>query len=429
MLSYGKSVDETEKLCYNIGGVEAFTHQGCEREVKLMLHGLSAVIFVPDDTAKTGLPRPLLLHSVLGAPLLQWLAESLFDGGIERFFLVCHDRFVADAKECLPQEAEVMTTMDSDPSDLLHVFLSTAEEEEEEITVIAGPVAFVPHLSRRSGTPQSVPVYRSNRERLMDALDENFSFSRFLRDNCGILSDFDGFYAVDSAAAALSLADHLRRDRILRLQKQGVEIYDADNCYIEPTVRIEPGAKLLPGTILKGNSVIRSEAVIGPWSLVENSEIGEASTVNASQVFDSRIAPQVNIGPFAHIRPGSELEKGVKIGNFVEIKNAKIGENTWASHLSYIGDAEVGSRCNFGCGTVTVNFDRKEKHKTVVGDDAFVGCHSALIAPVTVGNGAYIAAGSTVTSDVPENALAIARSRQTNKKDWASKHKLYREKE
>lgn len=388
-----------------------------------MLNGLSAVIFVPDDTSKTGLPQPLLLHRVLGAPLLQWLTETLYCGGVGRFFLVCHDRFVAQAKACLPKEAEVMTTMDSSPADLLHVFLSTAEEEEEDIAVIAGPVIFAPQLARRSGTPQSAPVYRANRERLMEALDENFSFSRFLRENCGVMSDFDGFYPVDSAAALLNFADLLRRDRVLRLQKQGVEIYDPDNCYIEPSVRIEPGAKILPGAILKGNTIIRSEALIGPWSVIENSEIGEGSSVNASQVYGSKVAAQVNIGPYAHIRPDSELEKGVKIGNFVEVKNAKIGENTWASHLSYIGDAQVGSRCNFGCGTVTVNFDRKEKHRTTVGDDAFIGCHSALVAPVTVGNGAYIAAGSTVTSDVPDNALAIARARQTNKKDWASKHK------
>ncbi len=388
-----------------------------------MMNGLSAVIFLPDDTAKTGLPRPLMLHSVLGAPLLQWLADALFGSGVGRFFLVCHDRFAAEAKACLPKEAEVMATMDSDPADLLHVFLSTAEEEEEDIAVIAGPMVFAPGLARRSGSPKPAAVYRANRQRLMEALDESFSFSRFLRDNCAVLSDYDGFFAVDSPATALMLAETLRRDRILRLQKLGVEIYDADNCYIEPSVRIEPGAKILPGAILKGKTIIRSGAVIGPWSVVENSEIGEESTVNASQVYGSKVASQVNIGPFAHIRAESELEKGVKIGNFVEVKNAKIGENTWASHLSYLGDAQIGSRCNFGCGTVTVNFDRKEKHKTTVGDDAFIGCHSALVAPVTVGNGAYIAAGSTVTSDVPENALAIARSRQTNKKDWASKHK------
>ncbi len=388
-----------------------------------MVNGSSAVIFLPDDTAKTGLPCPLMLHSVLGAPLLEWLANGLFGSGIGRFFLVCRERFTQAAVACIPKEAQVMTTADNDPADLLHVFLSTAEEEEEELYVIAAPTVYAPNLARRSGSPNHAAVYLAGRERLMEALDENFSFSRFLKGNCGILSDYDGFFPVDSAAAALELADLLRRDRILQLQKQGVEIYDADNCYIEPSVRLEPGVKLLPGAILKGKSVIRSNSLIGPWSLIENSEIGPDCTVNASQIYDSKLAGGVQVGPYAHLRQKCLLEKGVKIGNFVEMKNAKVGENTWASHLSYVGDAQVGSGCNFGCGTVTVNFDRKEKHQTTVGDNAFVGCHSALIAPVTVGEGAYIAAGSVITGDVPENALAIARSRQVNKKDWASKHK------
>ena len=145
--------------------------------------------------------------------------------------------------------------------------------------------------------------------------------------------------------------------------------------------------------------------------------------MNASQIYGSKVAADCNIGPYAHIRPETTIDRGVKIGNFVEVKNSHIGENTWASHLSYIGDAELGARCNLGCGTVTVNFDRVDKYKTTVGDDAFIGCHSALIAPVTIGNGAYIAAGTTVTDDVPDQALAISRTRQSNKKDWAAKHK------
>jgi len=215
----------------------------------------------------------------------------------------------------------------------------------------------------------------------------------------------------------------LRRDRILRLMKQGVEIDDADNCRIAPSARIEPNVRILSGSIIGEDCLIRSEAVIGPWSVIEHSEIGERTVVNASQVYRSKIGGDCMIGPYAHIRPDTVLERGVKIGNFVEVKNAHIGENTWASHLSYIGDARLGARCNLGCGTVTVNFDRVDKHKTTVGDDAFIGCNSALIAPITVGNGAYIAAGSTVTDDVPDQALAICRARQTNKKDWAAKHK------
>lgn len=382
---------------------------------------MSAVIFIPDDTVKTGFSQPMMLQSVYGAPLLAWLAESLYDSGIGRFFLVCHDRFVEQARSCMPSEVEIVTTADSNPADLLHVFLSTAEADE--ITIVAGPAVYAPSLAQRFGTPKASCVCRASTEELMTALDEEFSFSRFLREKCTFLSDFDGCFSVDSPAAVLELAGLIRRDKMLRLMKQGVEIFDADNCYVAPSVRIEPGAKLLPGAILRGSSVIRSESLIGPWTVIENSEIGERTTVNASQVCGAKIASDCAIGPNAHIRPDTVLERGVKIGNFVEVKNSHIGEDTWASHLSYIGDAQLGQRCNLGCGTVTVNFDRVDKFKTTVGDDAFIGCHSALVAPVTVGNGAYIAAGSTVTEDVPENALAISRTRQTNKKEWAAKHK------
>lgn len=385
--------------------------------------GLSAVIFVPDDTAKTGYPQPLMLQPVLGAPLLSWLAETMFEDGVQRFFLVCHDRFAQQARACLPAQAEVMTTMDSNPADLLHVFLSTADEDERDVTIIAGPAAYLPASARRSGTPLGSCVYRADRELLMDALDEQFTFSRFLKDNCSIMSDYDGFFTIDSPASALEFASVLRRDRMLRLMKQGVEIFDADHCHIEPTVRIERGAKLLPGAILRGATIIRSEAVIGPWSVIQDSEIGERAAVHASMVFDSRIAADALIGPYAHIRENSEIGRGVRIGNFVEVKNATVGERTFAAHLSYLGDATIGSDCNFGCGTATANFDRVEKHRTTVADKAFVGCHTALIAPVAVGEGAYIAAGSVITEDVPANALGIARSRQSNKRDWAAKHK------
>lgn len=392
-----------------------------------MLKGLSAIVFLPDDSSKTGYPRPLMLSKVLGAPLLAWLSDALYDSGVGRFFLVCHERFVAEACACLPKEAEVMTTADANAADLLHVFLSTADESEELVTILAGPAVFCPLLASRSGSPKAAPAYRADREQLMTALDEDFYFPRFLRDNCAVLSDFDGFFTVDSPAAALNLADRLRRDRMLRLMKQGVEIYDADSCYIEPTVRIETGARLLPGTMLKGSSIIRSGSVIGPWSVVENAEIGERSVINTSQVCNSKVASDVQVGPYAHLRDGAQLGRGVKIGNFVEVKNSTLGENTWASHLSYLGDAEIGERCNFGCGTVTVNYDRVEKHKTTVEDDSFIGCNSSLIAPLHIGKGSYIAAGTTVTEDVPDHALAIARIRQSHKKEWSLRHKRPKE--
>lgn len=385
------------------------------------MHGSSAIIFIPDDTAKTGYTQPLMLFRVMGTPLLSWLAQSLCENGVERFFLVCQDRYIEAARACFRLGAEVVTTMDHNPSDLLHVFLSTAQDHETTVTVVTGPAVFLPNLNKNSSRPSCVCCV--SREALMAALDERFSFASFLKENGAILSDNDGMYSVDSPAAALEFAEPLRRNRMLSLCKAGVEIYDPASCYIEPTVRIKPGAKLLPGTVLRGKTVIGDDAVIGPWSVIEDSEIGAGTCVNASQVTGTKIGANASIGPYANIRPDCTIENGVKVGNFVELKNTRVGEDSWISHLSYAGDAEIGARCNLGCGAVTVNFDRALKHKTTIGDDAFIGCNSSLIAPITVGDGAYIAAGSTLTSDIPAQSLGIARVRQVIKRDWAAKHK------
>lgn len=384
--------------------------------------GMSAVIFIPDDTAKTGYPQPLMLQSVMGAPLLAWLANALFDSGVGRFFLVCHDRYVEAARACLPAEAEVMTTMDSDPADLLHVFLSTAEDAEHTITVVTGPAVYLPQLAPQAAG-RFPRVYGVSREELMQALDEHFSFARFLLDNGSPMNEEQAMYSVASPAELPEIAGLLQRNRLLALARTGVEIYDASSCHVEPSVRVAPGARLLPGTMLRGKTVIGEEAVIGPWSVIDDSVIGARAVVNASQVRDSRVGQDAVVGPYASVRGGCELGRSVRAGSFVELKNARLGENTQVPHLAYLGDTEAGANCNFGCGVATANFDRVQKHETVVGEGAFIGCNTALIAPLQVGSGAYIGAGSTITEDVPAQALGIARARQSNKKEWAAKHK------
>lgn len=394
-----------------------------EKEVYSPMNGLSAVIFVPDDCPKTGYPLPTMLSPILGESLLTWLSHALFDSGIGRFFLVCHENYLPMARQCLPPEAEVMTSGDSDPADQLHVFLSTAEESEEEVTILTGPTLYLPMLKGSARNYES-PARLVNRQTLMDALDQEFTFSRFLHQYSTALTDFEGFYGVESPAAFPELIPLLRRDQTLRLGRVGVDVMDPESCYIAPTVRFEKGARLLPGTIIRGSSLIRAGACIGPWSVIEDSEIGEGATVNASQVYCSKTAAEVHIGPFAHIREGSDLGRNAFVGSFVETKQTKLGENTRVSHLSYLGDTETGRDCNIGCGVATANFDRVEKHSTLIGDEAFIGCNTVLVAPVSIGEGAYIGAGSTITEDVPNNALGIGRNRQSNKKDWASKHKI-----
>jgi bifunctional UDP-N-acetylglucosamine pyrophosphorylase/glucosamine-1-phosphate N-acetyltransferase len=175
-----------------------------------------------------------------------------------------------------------------------------------------------------------------------------------------------------------------------------------------------------PGTILRGSVHVGTSCQLGPHSEISNAVIGSETVVRQSTVTDSEVGNSVQIGPYAHIRPASSIGDEAKIGNFVEIKKASIGQGSKTSHLSYIGDAEVGKNVNIGCGSITVNYDGMDKHLTKIEDNVFIGCNSNLVAPVNVGKGAYVAAGSTITSDVPEDALSIARSRQTNKENYVS---------
>ncbi|WEG12732.1 bifunctional UDP-N-acetylglucosamine diphosphorylase/glucosamine-1-phosphate N-acetyltransferase GlmU [Pullulanibacillus sp. KACC 23026] len=223
---------------------------------------------------------------------------------------------------------------------------------------------------------------------------------------------------------ALSQAEAYMRNRLNRKHMQeGVTILDPSTTYIDADVKIARDVVIYPGTILKGQVSIEEDCVIGPNTEIKDSQIGKASNIKMSVVHDSTVGEQVNIGPFAHIRPLSHIGNHAKIGNFVEIKKSTMGEGSKASHLSYVGDAEVGRDVNLGCGSITVNYDGTNKHLTKIGDGSFIGCNVNLIAPVTIGDGAFVAAGSTITDDVDQEALAIARERQTNKPNYAKKLK------
>ena len=232
-----------------------------------------------------------------------------------------------------------------------------------------------------------------------------------------------GFLAAASEYERFVLTQRLNRENIIRLMESGVRFKSADGILICPGAVIGEGSEILPGTIIKGGVVIGKNCVIGANTVMEDSEAGDGCVINASQIYSSRIGKNVRIGPFAHIRPNCRIGDGVKIGDFVELKNSVIGEGTSVAHLTYVGDSDVGRRVNFGCGCVTVNYDGRVKSRTVIGDDVFVGCNSNLVAPVKLGDGSYIAAGSTVTDAVPEDALAIARARQVVKDGWAKRRR------
>ncbi|WP_067841281.1 bifunctional UDP-N-acetylglucosamine diphosphorylase/glucosamine-1-phosphate N-acetyltransferase GlmU [Amphibacillus sediminis] len=221
---------------------------------------------------------------------------------------------------------------------------------------------------------------------------------------------------------ALAQAEKLMKQRINRQHMQnGVTILDPEQTYIGPDVEIDPDVVIEPGSILKGVTKIGADSMIGPHSEIVDSTIGESSKITHSVVYHSDIGSRVNIGPFAHIRPASQIKDDVKIGNFVEVKKSIIEETSKVSHLSYIGDAEIGKNVNVGCGSITVNYDGENKFLTKIEDDVFIGCNTNLIAPVTIGQGAIVAAGSTINKDVPSEALSIARAKQVNKDDYAKK--------
>lgn len=223
-----------------------------------------------------------------------------------------------------------------------------------------------------------------------------------------------------------SLPENEREQIINGHRKNGVKIPIADGIFIGKDVLIEKDAIILPGSILTGKTSVEAYCHIGPDTVLYNTEVKKEASLNNVQAYESVIGEKADIGPYVHIRPGSNVAKGVHLGNFVEVKNSNIDEGTKVSHLTYIGDSDVGKNVNFGCGCVTVNYTGKEKFRTTVGDNCFIGCNTNLIAPVKIGDYGYTAAGSTITDDVPENALGIARARQVNKENWVKIKKPYK---
>lgn len=235
--------------------------------------------------------------------------------------------------------------------------------------------------------------------------------------------DYEETLGVNSRAQLAASEKILRRRKNEALMADGVTLMDPETTYVDADVIVGRDTILYPGTWLEGRTVIGEGCEIGPNSRFQNVKIGAHVTAHFCYAHECEIADGVTLGPYVHIRPDTTLAEGVKIGNFVEVKNSSVGEGTKLPHLSYIGDSDIGAGVNMGCGTITVNYDGKKKFRTKVGDGAFVGCNSNLVAPVSVGGNAYIGAGSTITKDIPAGDLAIARALQKNIAGWADKRK------
>ena len=206
------------------------------------------------------------------------------------------------------------------------------------------------------------------------------------------------------------------------LLDMGITLSDKDRIDVRGQITAGKDCHIDINVILDGDVILGNNVFIGPNTILKNVEIGDNSTIEAfSHIVSSKVGNNCSIGPYARLREGSYIDDDAKVGNFVETKKTKLGKGSKANHFAYLGDAEVGSETNIGAGTITCNYDGKKKHKTKVGDNSFVGTNSSLVAPITIGSNSYVAAGSVITKDVPDNALGVSRSKQENKENWSKK--------
>ncbi len=241
----------------------------------------------------------------------------------------------------------------------------------------------------------------------------------------GVCQNLDSFQfsGIDDLKSLAEVEELLRKRIIEKHRDNGVLMVSSDTITIAKEVNIEPGVIIYPNTYITGNTYIHAGCIIGPNTEIHNSTIKENTCIKHSLVSDSKIGSNTTIGPFAQLRNNTIIGNNIRIGNFVEVKNSLIGNNTKVAHLTYIGDTTCGENVNFGCGVVTVNYDGKIKHRTTIEDNVFIGCNVNLVAPLTVKENSYIAAGSTITQDVPAKSLSIARTRQINKEDYVKQMK------
>ncbi|MGI6498517.1 MAG: UDP-N-acetylglucosamine diphosphorylase [Oscillospiraceae bacterium] len=368
-----------------------------------------------------------MLQELLFCPIGGWIVQALSKLGVKRFFALCHETEQAAVAGCFPETVSV--EFGSTREDLM-IFLE--QEERGQIVAVTKPVLITAAAANQLASHMPWPAGRANggvyrlgadvlRETLQGWTDGLVAALEKAGGEPYAPADGTLLRPVSTSLELYRAQSTGQQEIVHRHLENGVFFIDLDTVYIDPRVKIGAGTTILPGTILKGKTVIGEGCEIGPNSMLSNCVVGDETTVNASQCSDSTIGAHTKVGPFAYIRPNCRIGDNVKVGDFVEVKNSVLGDGTKVSHLTYVGDSDIGEGVNLGCGTVTVNYDGKAKARTVVKDGAFVGCNANLIAPVTVAEGAYVAAGSTITDDVPAESLAIARSRQENKLHWTAK--------
>ncbi len=310
---------------------------------------------------------------------------------------------------------------DNDGSVLKIVEQKDASEEEKKVNEVNSGMYVFDAQSLVYALDKITPNNAQGEYYLTDTLEILLSAGKKIGGYA--ISDNDEIRGINDRVQ-LNEAEKIMQKRINEYHmRNGVTMRNPESVYIEDGVEIGNDTEICQNVTIKSGTKIGSDCVIGSGSMLDRAVIHDGVDVLSSVILESEVDDGTHVGPFAYIRPNCHVGKEVKVGDFVELKNSNIDDGTKISHLTYIGDSDVGKRVNFGCGTVTCNYDGKKKYRTTIGDDCFVGCNTNFVSPINVGDGVYIAAGSTITEDIPENSLSIARARQVNKEGWKDKRK------
>ncbi|MBE7043793.1 MAG: bifunctional UDP-N-acetylglucosamine diphosphorylase/glucosamine-1-phosphate N-acetyltransferase GlmU [Ruminococcaceae bacterium] len=373
---------------------------------------LNAIIVTTEEGREMCSKYTKFLHKICGRPMIEWGIRTAKEFGAEKVVVVTTSN---EVQAFLKDRVEVALDM----AQAMDLF------SEGNLLVLNGAVPGITAdcLSKAYG-------YHRNEQATVTDLKANdktvaqfFALGEQREKAVSFFIEDDAIIEICNRVQLAAAEKAIYSRTISQLQLSGVTIFDPDTTYISPDVSIGMDTVVLPGCHISGDTVIGEDCTIGPDTNLVQMKIGNSVTIKYTVGMESSVGDGTTVGPFAYIRPNSIIGTNVKIGDFVEIKNSVIDTGTKVSHLTYVGDSDVGAGVNFGCGTVTVNYDGVHKHRTTIGDKAFIGCNTNLVAPVKVAPEAFIAAGSTITEDIPNDCLAIARARQTNIQGWVSNRK------
>jgi len=422
---------------------------------------------------------PKVVHPILGKPMIKWVVEIAQNFGKVGIVLGYKAEMV---KQVLPEDVEIFIQKEQLGTGHAVMCAKDFISENDDLLILYGDVPFISKdtlnklieehknkknevtilsaiLDNPSGYGRILRI-ENGKIRIVEDKDANEEIKKINEINTGIYI-FNGnfikknldnlnnknaqgeYYLTDIISFAdnistivvddifevtginnriqLSEIEKEMRKRINRkLMLEGVRIIDPENVYIDPDVQIGRDTIVYPFTFIEGKTVIGEDCEIGPMTRIKDSTIGKNVKVIRSEVEKAIIEDNVSVGPFSRLREGTYLKAKVKIGNFVETKKTTVGENSKAQHLTYLGDTTIGKNVNIGAGTITCNYDGKNKHPTFIDDNSFIGSNSSLVAPVKIGKNSIVGAGSVITDDVPDNSLALGRARQIIKENWVN---------